>query len=108
VTTRRRIARALEGKTRTALNVRCGAAPCVESLRANTTRSLRPAACGLELRCLWGLVLVTQQGDRDDHALHPGDAFRTSSRGLVVAWAFQDSGFTVKTAADALGTRRAA
>jgi hypothetical protein len=77
-------------------------------MRANTARSLRPATCGLELRCLSGLLVVTQKGDRDDHELYPGDEFRTSSRGLVVAWAILDSGFVVRTDAGALRTRRAA
>ena len=77
-------------------------------MRANTARSLRPAACGLALRCPSGLVVVTQKGDRDDQELYPGDEFRTSSRGLVVAWAILDSGFIVRTDTGALGMRLAA
>jgi hypothetical protein len=80
----------------------------LETMRANTARSLRPAARGLNLRCVSGLVVVTQKGDRDDHELRPGDEFRTSSRGLVVAWAIVDSGFIVMKAPEAEGTRWAA
>ena len=106
--TKRQIEQASEGKTTAALDVRRGAAPRLERMRANTARSLRPAAGGLALRCLSGLVVVTQKGDRGDHELYPGDEFRTSSRGLVVAWAVRDSGFIVRTDTGALGTRRAA
>ena len=77
-------------------------------MRANTARSLRPADCGLELRCLSGLVVVTQKSDRDDHELCPGDGFRTSRRGLVGAWPSLDSRFMVMTDAEADRTRRAA
>lgn len=96
------------GRTRTTLDVRCGTAPCLETMRANTARSLRPAACGLALRCVSGLVVVTQKGDPDDHELRPGDEFRTSSRGLVVAWAISDSGFILRSDTEAEGTRWAA
>lgn len=108
MTTKRPIEQASKGKTKATLDVRCGAAPCLETMRANAARSLRPAARGLALRCLSGLVVVTQTGDRGDRELYPGDEFRTSSRGLVVAWAIRDSGFIVRTDTGALGTRRAA
>ena len=108
MTTKRPIEQGLEGQDQATLDVRCGTAPCLETMRANTARSLHSAACGLELRCLSGLVVVTQKGDRDDHELYPGDEFRTSSRGLVVAWAILDSALSVRTDDGALGTRRAA
>ena len=100
--------RRLQVGAKAALEVRCGAAPCVETMRPNTALSLRPAACGLALRCVSGLVVVTQKGDLVDHELHPGDVFRTGRRGLVVAWAIQDSGFIVRTAAEPAAVRRAA
>jgi hypothetical protein len=90
------------------LHVGSGAIPGLETMRANTARSLRPTAPGLTLRCVSGLVVVTQKGDRDDHELGPGEEFRTSRRGLVVAWAILDSRFMVMTDAEADQTRRAA
>ena len=89
-------------------DVRSGTAPRVERMLANSARSVRSAAHGLELRCVSGLVVVTQKGDRDDHVLYPGDEFRTLSRGLVVAWALLDSRLVVVNAAAGAGTRRAA
>ena len=88
-----------------ALEVRCGTAPCVETMRANTARSLRLGAFGLLLRCVYGLVVLTQKGDLHDHVLRPGEVFRTTRRGLVVAWALQDSGVMVGT--DTEGRRAA-
>ena len=69
-----------------------------ECMRGNTARSMRPGRRGLALRCESGLVVVTQQGDRDDHELLPGEEFRTPRRGRVVAWALVDSAFTVRAA----------
>lgn len=97
-----------KGRATGALDVRRGTAPCVETMRANTARSLRPAARGLALQCVSGLVVVTQEGDPDDHELRPGDVFRTSRRGLVVAWAIQDSGFIVRSDTEAGAAKRAA
>ena len=97
-----------KSRARAALEVRCSTAPSVETMRANSARSLRPAACGLALRCVSGLVVVTQKGDLVDHELRPGDVFRTGRRGLVVAWAVQDSGFIVRTDIEPSWARRAA
>ena len=58
-------------------------------LHQDATLAFRPGRAGLVLRCQSGMFLVTQQGDPDDHVLGSGDAFRTASRGRVVAWAFQ-------------------
>ena len=100
--------RANQDRARAVLEVRRGTAPYVETIRANTARSLRPSGRGLVLRCVSGLVVVTQRGDRDDHELRPGDVFRTGRRGLVVAWAIQDSGVIASTAIEASWERRAA
>lgn len=35
-----------------------------------------------------GTVLVTRQGDLDDHVLEPGDELLLPRHGLAVAWAF--------------------
>jgi hypothetical protein len=42
-----------------------------------------------------GTVLVTQEGDRDDHVLERGDQLVLSSEGLAVAWAFTEAEITV-------------
>jgi hypothetical protein len=97
-----------KGRAWTALDVRCGAAPCIETMRANTGRSVRPAARGLTLRCVSGLLVVTQTGDLADHELRPGDVFRTDGRGLVVAWAIHDSGFVVSIDTEIGAAKRAA
>ena len=69
----------------------------LERMRPNTARSLIPGTRGLALRCMSGLLVVTQKGDREDHELHPGEAFHTKKRGRVVAWALADSAFTVRS-----------
>ena len=49
-------------RARAALDVRCGTGPCVETMRANTARSLWPAASGLILRCISGLSNLPRGG----------------------------------------------
>ncbi len=43
---------------------------------------------GSVVRVHRGTVLVTQQGDREDHVLEPGDELPLRRRGRAVAWAF--------------------
>jgi hypothetical protein len=93
---------------RAALEVRCGMRAGLERMRANTAWSIRPGSCGLALRCVSGLVVVTQKDDPKDHELLPGDEYRTNRRGLVVAWAVEDSDFTVRTTSGEDEPRRAA
>lgn len=57
------------------------------TLRQNGTLPLRPRGRGLSVGCLAGTLVVTQEGDPQDHVLGPGEAFRAAPRGLVVAWA---------------------
>jgi hypothetical protein len=42
---------------------------------------------GLEVRCARGVLLVTVEGDPEDHLLSPGEAFATSRRGRLAVWA---------------------
>lgn len=108
MTTKRAIEHGPGNGTRTTPNHRGATAPRVEQMLANTARSLLPPADGLELQCLAGLVVVTQEGDRDDHVLYPGDGYRTDRRGRVVAWALLDTRLAVTPGAGALDSRRAA
>ena len=61
-----------------------------------------PRGEGAVLRVRSGSVLVTQEGDPEDHVLGAGEEFRASGRGLAVAWALRASDVVV---ADALLAR---
>ena len=52
-----------------------------------------------------GVVLVTREGDLDDHVLEAGMELRVSGPGLVVAWALEPSTLRVR---EASAPRRAA
>jgi DUF2917 family protein len=58
----------------------------VRELARDATLRLVPGR-GLVLRVSAGSVLVTQEGDREDHVLAPGRELRLGGRGLAVAWA---------------------
>ncbi len=45
-----------------------------------------------------GLVLVTREGDREDHVLRAGDALVLPPSGKVVAWALEPTRATVRDA----------
>jgi hypothetical protein len=45
-----------------------------------------------------GLVLVTREGDPEDHVLEPGMELRLGGRGLAVAWALAPSTLHVREA----------
>ena len=55
-------------------------------LARDATLRLR-AGDGLAIRALRGTVLVTREGDAEDHVLEPGQTLTVAGRGLVVAWA---------------------
>jgi hypothetical protein len=57
------------------------------ALARDATLRLRAARSELVVRVTAGSVLVTREGDLDDHALGPGDELRLTGRGLAVAWA---------------------
>ena len=45
-----------------------------------------------------GTVLVTQEGDLDDHVLERGDELVLSRSGLAVAWAFTEAALSIHPA----------
>lgn len=51
---------------------------------------------GIQVRADRGTVLVTREGDREDHVLEPGDTLLVTGRGLVVAWALAPAHLTVE------------
>ena len=57
-----------------------------------------PRRDGGVLHVTSGCVLVTQEGDPDDHVRGAGEEFRASGRGLAVAWALTRSDIVVADA----------
>jgi hypothetical protein len=66
-------------------------------LAENATLRL-PANIGIVVRVERGTVLVTQEGDLDDHVLERGDELVLSRPGLAVAWAFTDAAISIHSA----------
>ena len=54
----------------------------------NATRRLPRGRRARIVRVERGTVLVTQEGDVEDHVLEAGDEIVLRARGLAVAWAF--------------------
>lgn len=71
----------------------------VHELVRDGTLRLRPGRGELALRVTAGCVLVTHEGDLDDHVLGPGDELRLSGRGLAVAWALSPARLFVSSGA---------
>jgi hypothetical protein len=46
---------------------------------------------GVVLRVASGCLLVTREGDHEDHVLLAGEELRLTGRGLAVAWALEPS-----------------
>ena len=82
-----------------------GAEQGVHELARDATLRLRAGGAGLVLRATSGCVLVTREGDRDDHVLEPGEELRLEGRGLVVAWALAPSRLAVAGAPAGAGAR---
>ncbi|WP_242335270.1 MULTISPECIES: DUF2917 domain-containing protein [Anaeromyxobacter] len=57
-----------------------------------------PAGIGIAVRVERGTVLVTQEGDLDDHVLERGDEFVLSRSGLAVAWALSEAALSIHPA----------
>jgi len=69
------------------------AAAC-RPLKVDQTLAIRPAE-STAVRCCAGSLLVTQEGDPEDHVLFAGEVFNAARRGLVVAWALSDAEVSV-------------
>jgi hypothetical protein len=65
-------------------------------LQENAT--LRLAADAAVVRVERGTVLVTQEGDPDDHVLERGDELELFRSGCAVAWAFTDAALSIHPA----------
>ncbi len=76
-------------------------------LDKDQTVRLTPGRGGVVLRAERGCLLVTQEGDPEDHVLGPGDELRMSGRGLAVAWALSPSSLAVADGASSAGMARA-
>jgi DUF2917 family protein len=64
----------------------------VHAITLHGDETLRlPRGLELVVRVEHGTVLVTQEGDPDDHVLEAGDALVVPAGGLAVAWAFADA-----------------
>ncbi len=66
-------------------------------LQENATLRL-PAGDGVVVRIERGTVLVTQEGDLDDHVLELGDELVLSRSGRAVAWALTDAALSIHPA----------
>jgi hypothetical protein len=65
-----------------------------ELVRDATVR-LDTGGRGIQVRADRGTVLVTREGDLEDHVLEAGDTLLVRGTGLVVAWALDAAHVTV-------------
>ena len=72
-------------------------------LDANEAVSLPRGRAGTTVRVHRGSVVVTQEGDGEDHVLEPGDEIVLRRRGRAVAWALTEA--TISCAAALAGPR---
>ncbi|HZZ86003.1 MAG TPA: DUF2917 domain-containing protein [Anaeromyxobacteraceae bacterium] len=62
------------------------------------TLRLRSGSEGLRLRVERGVLLVTREGDGDDHVVTAGRELLVTGPGLVVAWALEQASIAVQRA----------
>ena len=67
-------------------------------LEENATLRLPAGEDGVSVRIVRGTVLVTQEGDLDDHVLEVGDELVLSGTGRAVAWAFTEAALSIQPA----------
>jgi Protein of unknown function (DUF2917) len=85
-----------------------GAEAGVHELARDATLRVRPGAAERCLGVTAGCVLVTREGDPEDHVLGPGDELRLVGPGVIVAWALTAARVVVSSggAATARAARR--
>lgn len=64
-------------------------------LERDATLRLAAGREGILLRAERGTVLVTREGDAEDHVVVPGEPLLVTGKGLVVAWALEPSRLNV-------------
>jgi hypothetical protein len=67
-------------------------------LGKNATSHLSRSHGPVAIRVESGLVLVTREGDPEDHVLRAGEAVVLPPQGKVVAWALEPARATVRAA----------
>jgi Protein of unknown function (DUF2917) len=67
-------------------------------LAENAVMPLPRGRCAKLVRVESGTVLITQEGDLEDHVLVSGDELLLHARGLAVAWAFTKAALSVRRA----------
>jgi hypothetical protein len=68
-------------------------------LSQDATIQLPPGRRGLVVRVERGVLLVTQEGDLDDHVLEPTQELRIPPGGLAVGWALAPATVVIADAA---------
>jgi hypothetical protein len=68
-------------------------------LAQDATIQLPPGRRGLVVRVERGVLLVTQEGDLDDHVLEPTQELRIPRGGLAVGWALAPATVVIADAA---------
>lgn len=68
-------------------------------LAENATMRLPRGRFAVVVRAERGMVLITQEGDPEDHVLEPGDEIVLPVGGLAVAWALTEAAISVRHAA---------
>ena len=73
--------------------------PTIAFLAKDATMRLPPGPSATVVSVESGIVLVTREGDLDDHVLESGDELVLPRGGLGVAWALTDATVFVRAAA---------
>jgi hypothetical protein len=70
-------------------------------LARDDTWSWSMSARGAEVRCAIGVVMVTCEGDREDHVLSGGASFTARGPGRVAVWALEPARVELRARQDA-------
>lgn len=73
-----------------------GGAPRILRLSRDATLRVPPGRGVTVVRALQGTVLLTREGDGEDHVLEPGDELVFPRAGLAVIWALEESRIEVQ------------